>query len=119
MEQVRLQGVYGIGTDTCAYTESFYRFRLRGNQRVYRNSKGCSSDRLEAVKTESHIFNIYEVEKCIFMQETAYLCKCYRVYAKNAVFGIHLTIFLQYESYISSFLQIRKNAKNSQKIAKK
>ena len=53
------------------------------------------------------------------MQETAYLCKCYRVYAKNAVFRPILTIFLHYESYISSFLQIRKNAKNSQKTAQK
>ena len=82
MEQVRLQGIYGIGTDTCAYPESFYRFRLRGYQGVYRNGKVCSFDRLEEVKTENHIFNIYEAEKlhiyarnCIFMQMLSSLCK--------------------------------------------
>ena len=52
------------------------------------------------------------------MQETAYLCKCYRVYAKNAVFGMHLTIFLQYESYISTLSQSLENAKIGEKLAK-
>ena len=82
MEQVRLQGIYGIGTNTCAYNESFHCIRFRGYQRVYRNSKGCSFDRLEEVKTENHIFNIYEAEKlhiyarnCIFMQMLSGLCK--------------------------------------------
>ena len=53
------------------------------------------------------------------MQETAYLCKCYRDYAKIAVFNAYLTIFLQYERYISSFRQMRKKAKNLRKIAQK
>jgi len=70
------------------------------------------------VKTENHIFNIYEVEKRIFMQETAYLCKCYRDYAKIAVFSAYLTIFLQDESYINTFREIQKLAKNSPKTGK-
>ena len=70
------------------------------------------------MKTESHIFNIYEAENCIFMQETAYLCKCYRDYAKIDVFNAVLTIFLQYERYINTFREIQKLAKNSPKQAK-
>ena len=82
MEQVRLQGLYGIGTDTCADPEGFHCIRFRCHQRVYRNGKVCSFDRLEEVKTEIHIFNIYEVRKmhiyaviCIFMQMLSSLCK--------------------------------------------
>ena len=52
------------------------------------------------------------------MQETAYLCKCYRDYAKIAVLSAYLTIFLQYESYINTFREIQKLAKNSPKQAK-
>ena len=70
------------------------------------------------MKTENHIFNIYEAENCIFMQETAYLCKCYRVYAKIAVFNVYLTIFLQHEIYINTFREIQRSAKNSPKLAK-
>jgi len=52
------------------------------------------------------------------MQETVYLCKCYRVYAKNAVLSVYLTIFLQYERYINAFREIQKHAKNGPKTSK-
>ena len=52
------------------------------------------------------------------MQETAYLCKCYRDYAIIAVFNAVLTIFLQSERYINTFREIQKLAKNSPKQAK-
>ena len=42
------------------------------------------------------------------MQETAYLCICYRDYAKIAVLSAYLTIFLQYERYINTFREIQK-----------
>ena len=49
------------------------------------------------------------------MQETAYLCKCYRDYAKIAVFNAVLTIFLQYESCLNILRKIQKHAKIAQK----
>ena len=42
------------------------------------------------------------------MQETAYLCKCYRDYAKITVLSVYLTIFLQYGIYINQFPKIQK-----------
>ena len=70
------------------------------------------------MKTESHIFNIYEAKNCIFMQETAYLCKCYRENTKIAVLSAYLTIILQYESCINILRKIQKHAKKSPKIGK-
>lgn len=52
------------------------------------------------------------------MQETAYLCKCYRDYAKIDVLSVYLTIFLQYESYINQFPKIQKHAKIERKYPK-
>lgn len=52
------------------------------------------------------------------MQETAYLCKCYRDYAKIAVLSVYLTIFLQYERYINTFREIQKHAKKQPKTGK-